>query len=182
MHPTTAPETTTAGSAIAHQPQYTPARKKIPFSRMCAQYKDKLRENGGRTDASDSYMLSLCQQYAKELHKCNLAIYNIKEGAQPYSVPCKALNGVWDVSLTYSPELAGLFVCLWQGAIMAVQLPVFGKVQIENEAAFVDWFCYFGDFKFMESFCVIQKRSGNPKETELNPVREYFHTLLTTNL
>lgn len=182
MQPTLAPQITTTGSAITHQPQGNLTRKKISFSTVCAQYNALLRQNGGRTDASDGYMLTLCQQHAKGLYETNLEFYNIKKGAEPYSVAYKALNHIWDVSLIYRPELGGLCVCLWKGAIMETQLPVFKKEQIENEAAFIDWFCYFGKFKFGENFRIIQNQNGKKNDFELNPVRDYFHTLLTFDL
>lgn len=182
MQPTLAPQITTTGSAITHQPKGNLTRKKISFSTVCAQYKVLLRQNGGRTDASDGYMLTLCQRHAKSLYERNLEVYNIKKGAQPYSVACKALNDIWDISLIYQPELGGLCVCLWQGAIMAFQLPVFSKDQIENEAAFVDWFCYFGQLKVEDNFRIIKNQNGKKNDFELNPVRDYFHTLLTIGL
>lgn len=173
---------TTAGAAAAQNEPIANQQRKISFATMQAQYKDHLRANGNRTDRSDAYLLSICQQYAREMQKSCLKLLNMQADRERYPLSCKAPNYVWDVSINYFVHTKQFFICLWQGAIMALQMPVFNETQIKNQDAFVDWFCYFGEFKIDGNFCVIKNTNGNPNETEANPVRDYFHTLLTTNL
>lgn len=177
-------ETLTAAGAAAAQnePIANQQRKKISFATMQGQYKTFLSPNGGRTDLSDAYLLSIATQFAEALYAFNLASLSIKNGFDRYAANFATPNFP-PISLNYCHYTSLLSMCALSPSFeLLIEWELFTLPQMWDKDAFIKNFLYFGEFNHQDSFEVIKNRNGKKGEFEMNPTREFFHKILTNQL